>query len=99
MPKVKEESDYEDGDQLDESCDEFESPEGGSTNGAKRRTRGKGTDKADGYQLKNVLKLPRATTYATQAIYGERGQLVPGLTMGFMWHFRPSTCWRHRPLP
>jgi len=34
-------------------------------------TRPKG-DKASngGYKLKNVLKLPRATTYTTQALYG-----------------------------
>lgn len=27
--------------------------------------------KEGGYRLKNVLKVPRATTYTTQALYGE----------------------------
>ena len=52
-------SDYE-GDELhDESYDE---PSHTST--AKKRT------KPSGYQLTNVLPLPRATTYSTQALYG-----------------------------
>ena len=33
-------------------------------------TRPKGDKASNGYKLKNVLKLPRATTYTTQALYG-----------------------------
>lgn len=50
-------SDYEDPDFVDDYDDHD------------RVTGGKRT-KAGGYQLTNVLKLPRATTYSTQALYG-----------------------------
>ncbi|KIJ67418.1 hypothetical protein HYDPIDRAFT_84041 [Hydnomerulius pinastri MD-312] len=58
-------SDYEEGEFIDESYDELEPTTSQST----RRTRGGG--KPGGYQLKNVLKLPRATTYSTQALYDQ----------------------------
>lgn len=54
-------SDYEGAEFADfaeESYDDLDHTSGG------KRT------KASGYQLKNVLKLPRATTYSTQALYG-----------------------------
>ncbi|KAL4071897.1 hypothetical protein V8B97DRAFT_1942097 [Scleroderma yunnanense] len=70
MPnKIKEESDFEDGDQLDESYDELDTTAPDVSRGG--RTRAGAKDKASGYQLKNVLKLPRATTYSTQAIYDQ----------------------------
>lgn len=94
MPrKIKEESDYEDRDQLEESGDELESFGPGSS------TRASARDEAGGYQLKNVLKLPRATTYSTQAVYGEHRPFAPGATVAFIWHFRPDICWRYRPVP
>lgn len=52
-------SDYE-GDELPEESHD----EPSRTSGAKKRT------KPNGYQLTNVLPLPRATTYSTQALYG-----------------------------
>lgn len=55
-------SDYEEGEYLEDEYEELEPTTSG------KRTRGGG--KAGGYQLKNVLKLPRATTYSTQALYG-----------------------------
>lgn len=58
--RIKAESDYED----DPQCDEPESP---VANGKRTRQGGK----TGGYLLQNVLKLPRATTYSTQALYGE----------------------------
>lgn len=50
--------DYEPDQLGDEAYDEYE------------RTPGGKRIKAGGYQLTNVLKLPRATTYSTQALYG-----------------------------
>ncbi|KIK95535.1 hypothetical protein PAXRUDRAFT_826921 [Paxillus rubicundulus Ve08.2h10] len=50
-------SEFEDGEYVDELDDEQDSS-------------GKRT-KASSYQLKNVLKLPRATTYSTQALYDQ----------------------------
>lgn len=34
--------------------------------------------KNGGYQLTNVLKLPRATTYSTQSLYGASEPLTSG---------------------
>ncbi|KAI6126983.1 hypothetical protein F5141DRAFT_1210271 [Pisolithus sp. B1] len=66
--KAKDGSDYEDDAQIDESYDELD-PEPQVNGGRRRNTREK--NKEGGYQLKNVLKLPRATTYSTQAVYGK----------------------------
>ncbi|KAI6024231.1 hypothetical protein EDC04DRAFT_2869528 [Pisolithus marmoratus] len=63
--KAKDGSDFEDDGQIDESYDELDRVNGG------RRHNTRGDNKDGGYQLKNVLKLPRATTYSTLAIYGE----------------------------
>ncbi|KAI6111851.1 hypothetical protein EDD16DRAFT_1606378 [Pisolithus croceorrhizus] len=66
--KAKDGSDYEDDAQIDESYDELD-PEPQVNGGRRRNTREK--NKEGGYQLKNVLKLPRATTYSTQAVYDQ----------------------------
>ncbi|KAH0835723.1 hypothetical protein J3R83DRAFT_9546 [Lanmaoa asiatica] len=52
-------SDYEGGDFAEESYDDLDHTPSG------KRT------KPSGYQLTNVLKLPRATTYSTQALYDQ----------------------------
>ncbi|KAI6165121.1 hypothetical protein EDD17DRAFT_1754323 [Pisolithus thermaeus] len=65
--KAKDGSDFEDDAQIDESYDELD-PEPQVNGGRRRNTR---EDKEGSYQLKNVLKLPRATTYSTQAVYGK----------------------------
>ncbi|KAG6336209.1 hypothetical protein ID866_2886 [Astraeus odoratus] len=68
MPnKVKEESDYEENGQLDEAYDELD-PAGLSVGSGRR---GSTKENGGGYVLKNVLKLPRATTYSTQAVYDQ----------------------------
>ncbi|KAF9220669.1 hypothetical protein BS17DRAFT_786932 [Gyrodon lividus] len=52
-------AEHDDAEYVDESYDEL-----GPTSSGKRA-------KGSGYQLKNVLKLPRATTYSTQALYDQ----------------------------
>lgn len=58
MSNLKHDSDYEGDDFAEESYENLDRTSGG------KRT------KLNGYQLRNVLKLPRATTYSTQALYG-----------------------------
>ncbi|KIO02479.1 hypothetical protein M404DRAFT_9735 [Pisolithus tinctorius Marx 270] len=66
--KAKDGSEFEDDGQLDESYDELD--RGLNVNGSRRRNT-REDSKDGGYQLKNVLKLPRATTYSTQAVYDQ----------------------------
>lgn len=77
-------SDYEGGDFAEESYDDLD-----HATGAKR---GKAT--GSGYQLTNVLPLPRATTYSTQALYGVSH---PHERHGADSLYRPGSRRRYRP--
>lgn len=58
---------------------------------------GKRSEKDDGYILRNVLKLPRTTTYTTQALYG-RSLVCYVLCMDFHqlhYHYRADHWQRH----
>ncbi|KAH7910424.1 hypothetical protein BJ138DRAFT_1126889 [Hygrophoropsis aurantiaca] len=54
-------------DQSDSDASDYEGFDEFTPSSSKRR--GRGEDKSSGYKLKNVLKLPRATTYTAQALY------------------------------
>jgi hypothetical protein len=74
-------SDHEDGEVQADAYDDLDfapTPSGSRPGGA-----------SDGYHLTNVLKLPRATTYSTQSLYGASLLLVATLATHAPLH-RPS---------
>jgi len=64
---MRSDDDYSDLTDLD-SGDEYK--------GKPKKKTGSKTSKDGGYRIRNALKVPRATTYTAQALYGEKRRVL-----------------------